>query len=112
MKSNFGLYPKRYGLTHTDRNIDHRRVPNQMVFMRRFAQALPIEVSDPKSWQPGDIVYWKMSEKLDHCGIVSTLGNADGLPYVIHNAGSCSEEDVLTRWKIVGHFRFPKRSLP
>lgn len=109
MSAHFGLYPKRYGLTKPDPNIDHRRVPNQLVFMKRFAQVLPIDVSNPKSWLPGDIVYWKMSEKLDHCGIVSSLRNGEGLPYVIHNAGSCAEEDLLTRWEIVGHFRFPKR---
>ena len=28
MKANFSAYPKIWGLTRTDRNIDHRRVPN------------------------------------------------------------------------------------
>src|SRR5687768_9589025 len=30
MKANFGKYPKRYGLSKPDPNIDHRRVPNQI----------------------------------------------------------------------------------
>lgn len=109
MSAHFSLYPTRYGHSKPDPNIDHRRVPNQLVFMRRFAQSLTTEVSSPEPWQAGDIVYWKMSEKLDHCGIVSNLRNDRGLPLVIHNASSCVEEDALTRWKIVGHFRFPKR---
>ena len=40
MKKRFGEYPKRYGLTRPDRNIDHRRVPNQIVFMDKFAMKL------------------------------------------------------------------------
>ena len=28
MKKNFSVYPKIWGLSRTDRNIDHRRVPN------------------------------------------------------------------------------------
>ena len=28
MAANFAAYPNRWGLTRTDRNIDHRRVPN------------------------------------------------------------------------------------
>src|SRR5215213_2951459 len=32
MKSNFSLYPHKWGLKRPDTNIDHRRVPNLMVF--------------------------------------------------------------------------------
>ncbi|MGV8138153.1 MAG: DUF1287 domain-containing protein [Mangrovibacterium sp.] len=32
MKANFSRYPNLWGLTKPDRNIDHRRVPNLMVF--------------------------------------------------------------------------------
>ena len=32
MKANFDKYPKQWGLSRPDRNIDHRRVPNLMVF--------------------------------------------------------------------------------
>jgi len=32
MVLNFGKYPRTWGLTRTDKNIDHRRVPNLMVF--------------------------------------------------------------------------------
>src|SRR5210317_1424135 len=32
MKANFKEYPANWGLNHPDKNIDHRRVPNLMVF--------------------------------------------------------------------------------
>jgi uncharacterized protein YijF (DUF1287 family) len=35
MKANFGKYPKKWGLSRPDKNIDHRRVPNLMVFFSR-----------------------------------------------------------------------------
>ena len=35
MAANFGVYPKAWGLTRPDRNIDHRRVPNLETFFRR-----------------------------------------------------------------------------
>mgnify|MGYP001163908201 CR=1 FL=1 len=35
MKQNFGLYPSIWGLKKTDKNIDHRRVPNLMTFFSR-----------------------------------------------------------------------------
>jgi len=106
MKRNFSLYPRRYKLRRPDKNIDHRRVPNQTVWMKRFAQSLPLEVStSSKHWRAGDIVYWKFENGLDHCGIVSDKRNARGAPLVIHNLGGGAEQDVLTTWKIVGHFR-------
>jgi uncharacterized protein len=33
MRDNFAKYPKLWGLSHPDPNIDHRRVPNLMVFL-------------------------------------------------------------------------------
>ena len=112
MKANFGKYPKRYGLSKPDPHIDHSRVPNQITFMKRFAQELTIETDDPDEWLPGDFVYWKMSPTMDHCGIISNRRNAKGLPYVIHNGGPCTEDDALENWEIVGHFRFPERHGP
>jgi len=111
MKRHFDLYPRRYGLRRTDSNIDHRRVPNQRVYFTRFAQKLTTKVdqSTLKAWQPGDIVYWKLENDLDHVGIISDRRAADGMPFVIHNLGGCREELVLTEWHIADHFRFPKR---
>lgn len=108
MKENFKKYPRRE--SKPDPNIDHRRCPNQIYFLKKFGIELTKETSgeNAKSWRPGDIVYWKLDNGLDHTGVLSDRRNSRGLPYVIHNLGRCAEEDVLTEWKIVGHFRFPK----
>ncbi len=44
MAANFGAYPSQrlWGRTSPDANIDHRRVPNLMVFFSRKGEALPI----------------------------------------------------------------------
>src|SRR5690606_36002648 len=44
MRDNFVLYPAKriWNQTRTDRNIDHRRVPNQQVFFTRHGKKLPI----------------------------------------------------------------------
>ena len=110
MKRRFNDYPQKWSLPAPDANIDHRRVPNQLCFMARFGKALSAEVS-PKTlreWLPGDIVYWKLDSGLDHCGIVSDTRGPGGNPLVIHNLGRCCEEDCLAKWKITGHYRYPK----
>jgi len=42
MKANFSRYPKTWGLQTTDKNIDHRRVPNLEVFFTRKGEKLAI----------------------------------------------------------------------
>lgn len=109
MKAHFGLYPRKWGLRRPDPNIDHRRVPNQMVFLKRFGTELPksIAVEDLKTWRPGDIVYWDLCN--GHTGIVSNTIGSRGVPLVIHNLCVATEEDCLDSWPIIGHFRYPKR---
>ena len=110
MRRNFHLYPTKYGLSRPDRNIDHRRTPNQMAFLRRFGTDLPRATTGAASatWQPGDLVYWDLAPGMGHCGVLSDALNAEGLPLVIHNIGGAQQEDCLTRWPITGHFRYPK----
>lgn len=107
MKKNFHLYPQKWGLECPDANIDHRRVPNQVCFLERFGTSLPLDISagELDKWQWGDVVYWRFPNGQDHCGIISDRTRKDGLPLVIHNAGSAREEDCLLRWEIVGHYR-------
>lgn len=38
MVKNFSLYPKIWGLSKTDKNIDHRKVPNLMTFFSRHGK--------------------------------------------------------------------------
>lgn len=107
MADNFELYPGQWGLTEPDTNIDHRRIPNQVQFFKRFGTELSREVEGHlEEWQWGDIVYWKFANGLEHCGIVSDRKCRDGIPLVIHNTGVTREEDALLRWKITGHYRY------
>jgi uncharacterized protein YijF (DUF1287 family) len=105
------LHPDRYPRAkRPDTNIDHRRVPNQVAFFRAHGSTLPISWEGPQiaTWQPGDIVVWKIGGRLDHTGIISDRKNPRGLPLVIHNIWKTAEEDVLSAWPIVWHFRYPK----
>jgi len=109
MRVRFDTYPRRE--RSPDSNIDHRRCPNQVWFFKKYGKTLTnkVEPATLKHWQAGDIVYWKLTgSNLDHTGILSDRKNARGEPYVIHNLGRCAEEDVLTSWKIVGHYRYPR----
>ncbi len=108
MLKHFSSYPRKG--KRTDTNIDHRRVPNQAYFFRTHGVSLTLSTagSNAASWKPGDIVYWKLDNGLDHIGVLSDHRGASGFPMVVHNLSVCREEDCLTNWRIVGHFRYPK----
>lgn len=107
MLSHFSLYPKIWGLTKTDKNIDHRRVPNLMVFFKRHGTTKEI-TQNASDYQPGDIVCWNLGGAITHIGIVSKRKSADGLRYlVVHNIGAGQvAEDMLFDYKIIGHYRY------
>ena len=106
MKSNWSAYPKNWGLKSTDKNIDHRRVPNLEVFFARHGQTLSI--TDRDSFQVGDVVTWRLPNgNLPHIGIVSDNVAADGTPLIIHNIGrGTQEENILFSYPILKHFRY------
>ncbi|WP_296247149.1 DUF1287 domain-containing protein [uncultured Stenotrophomonas sp.] len=106
MRGDFAAYPQLWGLSRTDRNIDHRRVPNQMRWFQRQGWELPIStVAD--DYAAGDIVAWKLNGNgLLHVGIVSDQRLYDGTPLVLHNiAQGTQEQDLLFRHTIIGHYR-------
>jgi uncharacterized protein YijF (DUF1287 family) len=109
MKAHFNLYPRNWGLSRPDTSIDHRRIPNQMTFFKRFGTELPksIEGNALETWKPGDIVYWDLQN--GHAGIISNVKNERGIPLVIHNLSTARENDRLDTWPIIGHFRYPKK---
>ena len=109
MKENFDKYPKNWGLSHPDKNIDHRRVPNLMTFFERHGITLSI-TQNPIDYQPGDIVCWNLGGGITHIGIVSTKNIENGeKPLIVHNIGSGQVlEDMLFDFKIIGHYRFKK----
>ena len=109
MKSNFSKYPKKWGLSRPDKNIDHRRVPNLMTFFTRHGTTKPI-TTNPKDFLPGDIVCWNLGGAVTHIGIVVKKKSADGQRYlIVHNIGGGQIlEDCLFNFKIIGHYRYEK----
>ena len=109
MKANFGKYPKRWGASRPDKNIDHRRVPNLMTFFARHGTVKAIS-NNPGDYQPGDIVCWNLSGGATHIGLVSRKKSNDGQRYaIVHNIGDGQLlEDCLFEYKIIGHYRYGK----
>ena len=107
MKAHFDQYPKIWGLRTTDKNIDHRRVPNLMVFFKRQGAGKPI-TQNPADYQPGDVVSWSLGGGLTHIGIVVDKKSADGKRnLIVHNIGAGQVlEDCLFDYKIIGHCRY------
>lgn len=109
MRANFAAYPKHWGLTRPDSNIDHRRVPNLETFLRRQGAALPPS-DDPADYKPGDVVAWNLRGPggfLPHIGIVTDKRTPSGRPKIVHNIGFGPKlEDVLFSWPMTGHYRY------
>ncbi|KNB62318.1 DUF1287 domain-containing protein [Chryseobacterium sp. Hurlbut01] len=110
MKKNFSKYPKKFGLKKPDTNIDHRRVPNLMVFFSRFGKSKSTEIN-ASLYLPGDIVTWLLPGNLTHIGIVVNKKSADGKRYlIVHNIGGGQViEDCLFKFTITGHYQYPKQ---
>ena len=107
MVLHFNTYPNRWGLKKTDTNIDHRRVPNLMVFFNRFGKSLPRTIV-PTDYLTGDIVCWDLGGGITHIGIVIENRSKDGKRHlIVHNIGGGQVmEDCLFNWKIIGHYRY------
>jgi uncharacterized protein len=108
MVNNFAAYPKKWGLTAADSNIDHRRVPNLQTFFTRKGKSLEI-TEKGTDYKPGDVVAWHLDNRgTTHIGLVSNIWNKNTKRYsIIHNiGGGTNAEDVLFDWKIVGHYRY------
>lgn len=107
MRAAFGSYPKLWGLSRADTNIDHRRVPNLQTYFRRRGAQLSIsrEASD---YLPGDLVTWILPGNLPHIGLVTDQRSPDRERLlIVHNIGRGPQiEDVLFRYPISGHYRY------
>jgi uncharacterized protein len=109
MVQNFSAYPHNWNSSSSgpDSNIDHRRVPNLMVFFMRKGQSLPVsyQIDD---YLPGDLVTWDLGGNVPHIGIVVDRKNQQtGRDMLVHNIGQGPKmEDVLFNWKITGHYRY------
>ncbi|WP_237732281.1 DUF1287 domain-containing protein [Flavobacterium sp. UGB4466] len=111
MAANFSAYPslQKWGLTSTDTNIDHRRVPNLAVFFERKGKKLPV-TQNANDYKTGEIVTWLINNKLDHIGIVTAKKSEDGKRnLIVHNIGNGQVlEDCLFQYKITGHYTYWK----
>jgi len=104
MVKNFSKYPKIWGLKHTDKNIDHRRVPNLRAYFRRKGYSLKV-TNNPKDYKAGDVVTCKVGGR-PHIMIVSSKETIKGVPFVIHNIGLGTREDnSLFSYDLTGHYR-------
>lgn len=111
MKSNFSKYPnlKKWGMTKTDSNIDHRRVPNLEVFFERKGTKLAVS-KNASDYKTGEIVTWMINDKLPHIGLITNRKSRDGKRnLIVHNVGNGQVlEDCLFSYTIVGHFKYEK----
>jgi hypothetical protein len=113
MAAHISAYPRKWPRSAsgansvTDPNIDHRRVPNLMVFFARHGQSLPLS-ADGSDYRPGDLVTWNLGGAITHIGIVvSEKSPQTGRYLIVHNIGHGPQmEDVLFDWKIIGHYRY------
>ncbi len=109
MARNFAAYPKKWGLKTTDKNIDHRRVPNLMAFFERHNASLPI-TDNARDYKPGDVVCWSLKGNIPHIGMVVSRKAAGQERYqIVHNIGAGQVlADCLFDYKIIGHYRYNK----
>lgn len=109
IEKNFSAYSgqRRWLDPRPDTNIDHRRVPNLMVFFSRKGESLAI-TRDAANYSAGDIVTWDLGGGVPHIGIVVDEKSAQGGRHlIVHNIGQGPKrEDVLFAWKITGHYRY------
>jgi uncharacterized protein YijF (DUF1287 family) len=115
MKANFSQYAnlKKWGMTKTDTNIDHRRVPNLEAYFERKGIKLAV-TENANDYKTGEIVTWMINGKLPHIGIITNKKSADGKRnLIVHNVGYGQVlEDCLFSYEIVGHFKYVKKNVP
>jgi uncharacterized protein YijF (DUF1287 family) len=108
MVRDFSAYPRKWKWISgkPDSSIDHRRVPNLMVFFGRKGESLPTSTRI-EDYSPGDLVTYDLGGNVPHIGIVVDRRGANGRYMIEHNIGQGPRiEDVLFNWKITGHYRY------
>lgn len=107
MQANFKSYPKLWGLKNTDKNIDHRRVPNLQALFKRKGVVLPVS-TDGSKYKAGELVTWMLPGNLPHIGIVTDKKSSDGKrPLIVHNIGAGPKlEDMLFKYPVTGRYLY------
>jgi len=110
------LYPSNdQGESNPDPSLDHRRCRHLAVWFRRHALELTTSAApeDLDQWQPGDVVFFNLSDKPkerpDHVAIVSDRRLPGGMPFVIDNfPPGAAERFALVSFPVIhSHFRWP-----
>jgi hypothetical protein len=110
MKRAFSAYPKIWGLKSTDKNIDHRRVPNLQTFFKRRGASLPV-TRNAADYQPGDLITCTVPPHLPHIAIVVPAPDGGETPWIVHNIGQGPKcENRLFEFPLTGHYRFHPRA--
>lgn len=105
MRAHFSQYPKLWGLSGPDANIDHRRVPNLRMFFARMGASLSTDTLD--DYRAGDLVTHALPDGRPHIVLVADRKAASGAPAVIHNIGAGVRlEDTLKEFRITGRYRY------
>ncbi len=103
-----------YPINEPDPSIDHRRLRNLVPLFERQAESLPTGADG--GWAAGDVVFWDRNSDgiAGHIGVVTDETGPSGQLLVVHHhrsagdfAGTPGAEDVLLRWPVVGHYRWP-----
>jgi uncharacterized protein YijF (DUF1287 family) len=106
MQRAFATYPKDWGLRTTDKNIDHRRVPNLRTFFKRRGASLPV-TQTAADYLPGDLITCTVAGSLPHIAIVVPAADGSATPWVVHNIGRGPKcENRLFEFPLTGHYRF------
>lgn len=107
MKAHFAKYPKKWGMKHTDSNIDHRRVLNLMVFFTRKGEVKPM-TQNATDYSAGDLVCWDLGGGITHIGVVvDRKAKGTTRPLIVHNIGGGQVlADCLFQFQIIGHYRY------
>lgn len=91
-------HPKEYP-THIwdqknpDKNIDHRRCQNLVVFFKRYAEE--IDKKNETKWKPGDVIFFvhEGNKYPWHVGIISMKKDQEGHPMMYHLYPPYANED-------------------
>ena len=116
MSDHFREYPRYWGLSEPDPNVDHRRTPNLQCFFVRNGESLERSNSDD-DYEFGDVVVWLLPgdrpQRSSHIGIVVPgPGKLSDEKWVVHNNGSGPTwENELFSYHVIGHYRFAPESL-
>lgn len=112
MKARPTAYPKIWDNKSADPNIDHRRCPNLVAWLKKNAEEVTTEMNPENAfsdWKPGDVVFYVKEGATHpwHVAIVSDKHDAEGMPLIIDSfPPATSETHRLDHFSpIHSHFR-------